>query len=65
MQLIVDIVGKRDEIVVARKTANEKAGGAWQAPTDGTMSTEMYSALLQGVTPAALISRETTGEELP
>ena len=65
MQLIVDVVGKRDEIVAARKSANEKAGGAWQAPTDGSMSSEMYNGLLIGATPAAQVSRETTGEELP
>ena len=65
MQLIVDIVGKRDEIVAARKTANAKAGGAWQAPTDGSMSSEMYNSLLIGATPAAQVSRETTGEALP
>lgn len=65
MQLITDIVGKRNEIVTARKKANEEAGGAWQAPTDGSMSTEMYNALLLGATPAAQVSRETTGEALP
>ena len=65
MQLITDIVGKRNEIVTARKKANDEAGGAWQAPTDGSMSTEMYNALLLGATPAAQVSRETTGEALP
>ena len=65
MQLIVDIVGKREEIVAARKTANAEAGGAWQAPTDGSMSTEMYNGLMIGATPAAQVSRETTGEALP
>ena len=65
MQMIVDAIGSNKMIEAATAKANEAAGGAWIAPEDGSMSQEMHDALLLGMTPAARISRETTGELAP
>ena len=65
MQMIVDAIGSNKMIEAATKKANEAAGGAWVAPSDGSLSQEMYDALRLGMTPAARISRETTGEAAP
>ena len=64
MQMIVDAIGSNKYIEAATAKANEAAGGAWVKPEDGT-STEMHDALLLGLTPAAEISRQVTGEDLP
>ncbi len=64
MQMIVDAIGSNKYIEAATAKANEAAGGAWVKPEDGT-STEMHDALLLGLTPAAQISRQVTGEDLP
>ncbi len=69
MQMITDALSGNKQtskvIEAATKKANEEAGGAWTAPTDGSLSQEMHDALQLGMTPAARISRETTGEEAP
>ncbi len=69
MQMITEALSGNKKttkvIEAATKKANEEAGGAWTAPTDGSLSQEMYDALQLGMTPAARISRETTGEEAP
>lgn len=65
MQMIVDAIGPNKMIEAASEQANEKAGGAWQAPTDGSVSQEMHDALLVGMTPAARESRKVTGEPQP
>ena len=65
MQMIQEAIGSNKKIEAATKKANEEAGGAWTAPTDGSVSQEMHDALMLGMTPAARISRETTGEAAP
>ncbi len=64
-QMIVEAIGDNATIEAARKKADEEAGGAWMAPADGSMTSEMYDSLLQGLTPAAQVSRLTTGEAMP
>ena len=64
-QMIVEAIGQNSYIDSATKKANEEAGGAWTAPSDGSMTTEMYESLLQGLTPAAQKSRLSTGEAMP
>ncbi len=69
MQMITDALSGNKKtakvIETATKKANEEAGGAWTAPTDGSLSQEMHDALQLGMTPAARVSRETTGEAAP
>ncbi len=65
IQMIQEAIGSNKMIEAATKKANEEAGGAWTAPTDGSVSQEMHDALMLGMTPAARISRETTGEAAP
>ena len=64
-QMIVEAIGDNKTVEAARKKADEAAGGAWTAPADGSMTSEMYDSLLQGLTPAAQVSRLSTGEAMP
>ena len=64
-QMIVEAIGDNKTVEAARKKADEAAGGAWTAPADGSMTSEMYDSLLQGLTPAAQVSRLSTGEAIP
>ena len=65
MQFVVAAIGDNEKIASASTAANKKAGGAWVAPTDGSITSEMNTALYYGATPAAIESSKTTGEVLP
>ncbi len=65
MQMITSAIGQNEQIDAATASANAKAGGAWKAPADGSITSEMSTALQYGATPAALDSRKVTGEVLP
>ena len=65
MQMIVEAIGDNEDIAAATEAANEKNGGAWTAPEDGSLSADLKAGLQAGLTAAARESATVTGEQPP